>query len=173
MQARKWAIDAAEEARSAGILTYVISVAGSNALDLHLEHLACEGGTAPLPSEAPYDGDYGDRVCENPTPASAPGLAHADDAEALRTALEAIVEDLPCSFQLDGTINDVAAARDQADVTLDGSPLTLDQANGWYLEDDGRTFTLNGAACDGFRENPGSQLQATFPCGGGIVIIPL
>jgi hypothetical protein len=173
VQSREWAIDAAEEARSAGILTYVISVAGSSDLDLHLEHLACEGGTAPLPDSAPYDGDFDDRVCENPMPASEPGLAHADDSDALFSALRAIVEDLPCSFQLDGRVNDVDAAREQGEVTLGGDPLSLDQTNGWYLEDDGRTFTLNGTACDDFRASPGSQLEATFPCDGGIIIIPL
>ena len=73
----------------------------------------------------------------------------------------------------------LAAAKELADalvrvtlvVTVNGTPVTLDMNNGWWLLDDGRTFTLNGSACGNFRMNPGSSLNASFPCDSGVIII--
>jgi hypothetical protein len=173
--ARRMSLDAVKEAREAGIPTYVIAVIEStnDRLTTHLEHVACEGGTGPTPTDAPTD-NANEPLCSLENATASPGLIEASDAAKLRSALTDIVtSSIPCSFQLNGTVSDVDAARAQGQVTIDSAPIPADQANGWWLLDDGRTFELRGQACDDFRESPGASLHATFPCGSGIIIIPL
>ncbi|MBC7171179.1 MAG: hypothetical protein H5U40_02065 [Polyangiaceae bacterium] len=171
---RQVALDAVKTARLAGIPTYVISVASDVHLHRHLEQVACQGGTGPTPSALPYNNALEPR-CDSPAPGNGPGAIPANNSAELRSALvdDIIGPSIPCEFQLAGRVSDLAAARAQGRVSVGGVSVSLDPANGWYLADDGRTFTLNGTACESFRLNPGSQLEATFPCGSGVVIIPL
>ncbi|MBC7172854.1 MAG: hypothetical protein H5U40_10520, partial [Polyangiaceae bacterium] len=160
--ARRMTIDAVEEARLAGIPTYVVSVTLSTELNKHLEHVACQGGTGPTPADAPYT-SLDEPVCTTPAPASGPGLIEAYNSDALRAAMvdDIIGPSIPCDFQLQSRVaaNTVAAARAQGMVTIDGAPVSLASGgagDGWWLEDDGLTFRLLGTACDTFRANPGS-----------------
>src|SRR5690606_28482311 len=108
---------AAQEARGAGIATYVISVAGRSSLRRHLDHLACEGGTGPNPGDAPYDADNDD-VCSYAGDVSGPGAINVTDSAGLTAAFDDILlESIPCAFALDGVISDVAAARAQGQVS--------------------------------------------------------
>jgi hypothetical protein len=173
--ARKMALDSVKEARLAGIPTYVIAVIEPNNDELtsHLEHVACEGGTGPTPTSEPTD-DVNEPLCSLDGATASPGLIEAFDADALRTSLtEIVTSSIPCSFQLDGKVSDVEAARAQGQVTIDSASVPADETNGWWLLDDGSTFELRGTACDDFRASPGAALHATFPCSSGIIIIPI
>lgn len=48
-------------------------------------------------------------------------------------------------------------------VSLDGSPLAYNDPNGWILESDAYSVTLQGSACATFKKG-GSSLSITFPC---------
>ena len=47
---------------------------------------------------------------------------------------------------------------------LDGTPLVLDDADGWILVDD-HTIELQGAACQTVLNDDTVSLSAYFPCG--------
>lgn len=165
--AQTWSLNAVAEARNAGIKTYVISVAGGTNTENHLAQLACEGGTGPKVT-APS----GVVACANNSAPATGGAIVANDTSALDAALRGLVaQSIPCSFQLAGTVNDVSLARSSGQVTVGSTPVALDATNGWWLNDDGKTFTLNGNACTAFRATPGTPLHASFPCGSGVIII--
>lgn len=170
IEAREWVLEAVREARTqANIKTYVISVADdlSSAANNHLGEVACEGGTGPNPATVANEPQ-----CMNANPPASGGVIFAYDTGVLESALTNIIRDsIPCSFQLEGMVNDVALARANGEVTINDVPVPLDMANGWWLLDDGRTFTLNGTSCVAFRSSPGNALEASFACDSGVIII--
>ncbi len=191
--ARHFVLDAVEDALEANIKTYVISVVTGDNLNLHLDHVACQGGTGPAPATAPYgnndppgdDGmnDPGEPVCTNANPDDdGPGGIEAYNVDDLRTQFQTLIgQNIPCVFTLTGSNRiapeSVEAAREQGAVTIDGVTVPLadgpSSGSGWWIDDDGQTFRLVGEACEDFQEAPGAELEASFPCGGDIIIIPI
>jgi hypothetical protein len=178
--ARQWVLDAAGEALGADILTYVISVNDEPEMNLHLAQVACEGGTGPKVdiSSQPCGGGSREPTCDGDGNAGGPGLIEAYDTAALNAAItDILTSSIPCSFSLTTPIDPttIAQARQSATVAIDGDTVTqatsASAGDGWWLSDDGTTFSLVGQTCADFKANPGAQLKATFPCDSGVIII--
>jgi len=65
-----------------------------------------------------------------------------------------------CTVDMDAVVTGDASL---GQVSLDGSALTYDDPNGWILESNSYSVTLQGTACTTFKKG-GSNLSITFPC---------
>jgi len=65
-----------------------------------------------------------------------------------------------CTVDMDAVVTGDASL---GIVSLDGTPLTYNDANGWKLESNSYSVTLQGTACTTFKKG-GSDLSITFPC---------
>lgn len=128
-----------------GIQMFVISLAApSNApLQAHLQQMANVG--------AGMDAATGNATLFAPT-----------DPANLSLALEQIVAGaLGCDVALNGR---VAQGREcDGTVTLNSTPLPCNDPNGWRLVAEDR-IQLQGLACDEFKANTASMVNADFPC---------
>ncbi len=130
-------LEAARLAASKGIALYAISLAeATGEFADHLNEVASLGGTgtAYLPA----------------------------DRDDLIDDLGAIIGDaISCRATVRGTI--VVGKECEGTVTLGGTELGCNQPDGFKLADE-KTLELTGAACDTFKNDPGAELEAVFPC---------
>lgn len=133
------AVDTVTELAQAGTKTFALSMAGDDAdLNAHLKDVARAGNT-------------GSDVF---TPTSQDGLADA--------LTQIFGGTQSCDVKIEGTV--VAGKECSGDVTLNGTPLTCNDANGYHVKDDKQTLELAGDACKALRQQPSSQLSASFAC---------
>jgi Mg-chelatase subunit ChlD len=126
-------------AAQAGIGTFVISLAGSDAgLMNHLVQVAKAGMTGYPPF----------------TP-----MSKADLVASLGQIIGGAVG---CEVFLNGTVT--VGQECGGTVAMNGTSLRCNDANGWNLKDD-HTLVLQGQACMDFQTNPLAILHADFPCG--------
>src|SRR5262249_801127 len=123
---------------------YVISV-GQDAAKMHLQEMANLGQGLPM------DMNPGATVY------------YPEDPAALSDTLRMLIgKEIPCDIALSG--KGVAKGFEcQGTVTINGNPLPCDGADGWVLKD-ATHITLQGAACDMFKNAQDSMLHAEFPC---------
>ena len=129
-----------------GIPTFVLSV-GDDATETHLERLARAGRGQDLD-----------------TGTATPYIANNPD-ELVDAFGEIIAGVRSCQISVDGTV-DLDRAN-EGDVVLNGDPLTY--GTDWTMEDED-TMVLLGGACDTYLETEEVTLDATFPCGGVVVV---
>jgi hypothetical protein len=141
------ATNAAEAGRAKGIRMYVISLADTTGeFTAHLQEMANIGAgndRAATPPAQLY-------VPTNPTE--------------LAATLESIIGGaVGCDVVLNGS---VAAGFECAGMaTLNQTPLTCDDPNGWTLTDP-RHVRLLGTSCDRFKADTSIQFHIQFPCDG-------
>jgi hypothetical protein len=147
---REMSLEASQRAFQAGVFTFVISVA-ADADQAHLAELANVGQGYPRD-------DAMNRVYL------------ANDQAQLATAFSTIVDGVrSCAFAINGTVN--AGGEADGSVVLNGTPLSLNDPNGWRLSSPS-TIELLGSACDTVKNSDNVALDATFPCGSIIVNPP-
>ena len=137
-------LDAATKAAAKHQKLFVISV-GTDAEKTHLQQVANLGaGMAP-----------------DATPGSP--VFYPENAAQLSTTLaELIGKELSCEVKLDG--KGVIQGREcEGKVSIDGTMLECNGANGWRLNDPLHVELL-GTACDMFKKSATSMLIANFPC---------
>jgi len=143
---RMRSIEAVQAAFAMGITTFVISV-GSQVGEQHLHELANLGQGFSV--DDPADRFY-----------------RAADAASLAQAFEDIVNGVrSCVFTLDGRVTTDGS---EGSVTLDGDPLTQDDADGWRLNSPTEVEFL-GSACDLIKSGD-HLVDVSFPCD---VIVPV
>lgn len=143
---RMRSVAAVQAAHDAGVTTYVISV-GDDVGEQHLRELANIGQGFPAD-------DMTDR------------FYRANDAMSLAQAFEDIINGVrDCVFTLDGMVKGDGA---DGSVTVDGTALTLNDPNGWRLNDPS-TVELTGTACELVKTGD-HEIDISFPCD---VIIPV
>jgi Mg-chelatase subunit ChlD len=132
-------VTAVTSAATAGIKTYVISVASDEGTEYQnfLDQLA-EIGNPGTKSFSP---------------------ATKDDLAA--KIKEIVGQALTCEIELKGTVTAAGACR--GTVTLNSQKLECDGADGWRLKDETH-IELQGTACTSLKDNAQVQLSATFPC---------
>lgn len=81
-------------------------------------------------------------------------------AELVDALTELLNNAVSCTVDMDAVVTGDASL---GVVSLDGAPLGYDDANGWKLEANSFSVTLQGTACDAFKKG-GSNLSITFPC---------
>ncbi len=67
-----------------------------------------------------------------------------------------------CKFTLNGSV--VAGTENQGKVTLNGTPLNLNDPNGWKLNSPTELEIL-GTSCNTIQTSPTAQVSVRFPCG--------
>lgn len=137
------AVVATQQAFAAGIRTYVIAV-GDEIQASNQQEIANAGlGFAPNGGAlAPF---------YRPT-----------DSATLATQLRQIVDGVrSCTFSLNGSVQ--AGKEASGTVSLNGTPLTYGDANGWQLNSP-TELELRGTACDTIKSSSSAQLSASFPC---------
>jgi hypothetical protein len=132
----------------------------------HLQDLANAGAGLPVHEQPP---DFFYEPCSagmplvatySATPGAAPFFT-AVDAPELRVALEqALVSVVSCTFDMDATVTGDPTL---GQVSVAGQPLAIADPNGWTLEDNAYQVTLNGAACEQFRQGD-VDVHIAFPC---------
>ncbi len=136
-------VSAAQEAYAKGIQTFVINVGRGPTARAHLQAVANAGaGLAPD---------------------AAPGavLYEPGTREELAEALQDLVGTVKtCSFDLRGEVDLNSAHR--GTVTLDGTPLSMSDEDGWRLITKSR-LELVGSACTTLKDG-NHELRAKFPC---------
>jgi len=144
---RARSVEAVQAAFDAGVTVFVISV-GDDVGEQHLHDLANLG--QGFPADDPMDRFY-----------------RANDAASLAQAFEDIVNGVrACVFSLDGTVQGDGS---NGTVTVDGTPVTFDDPNGWRLNDP-TTVELVGSSCDLVKSGD-HEVNISFPC-GVIIIVP-
>lgn len=129
-----------------GIPTFVLSVGADTELT-HLERLARAGRGQDLD-----DGDAEPYI--------------ATDPDQLVDAFGEIIAGVrSCQIAVDGTV-DLDRAN-EGEVVLNGDVLTY--GDDWTMDDED-TMRLLGDACDAFLETEEVSLDASFPCGGVVVV---
>jgi hypothetical protein len=137
------AVQAARDAYTAGVQTFVIFVGTDAVSEQHLQDLANAGVGYPVGGamNAPF--------------------YRALDSMQLVAAFDTIIGGVrTCTFDLDGTISNPSAAG-MGTVTLDG--MTLVFGTDWQLVDPD-TIEVLGAACQTLLGGGTHDLQASFPC---------
>jgi hypothetical protein len=87
-----------------------------------------------------------------------PMMSQADLVSALSTVT---AQATSCDVTLNGTV--AAGEECNGSVTVDGTPIACDTADGWQLKDPS-TIELVGKACAGLRAKPEATIHADFPC---------
>lgn len=134
---------AVKDALAAGIPTFVVGVGNTNAA-ASLNQLAMDGGKPQTGGTTSY--------------------YQVNDAAALATAFGTIVgQAASCTFNIgappDGTNTDGLA------VYGDGTPITMDPANGWSFKNgDKTTVILNGPVCDQVMSGAIHDVTVAFVC---------
>jgi hypothetical protein len=131
-------IAAVQQLAAAGNKTYVISLAGDDTmLTQHLTQVAAAGGTG----QPPYI------------------PMNKDD---LIKAFQAIIgPDAACDVKLNGMVK--MGSECKGTIKVNGTELKCDDDNGWRLKDP-QTVTITGTACDTYKADMNSLLEADFPC---------
>jgi hypothetical protein len=84
----------------------------------------------------------------------------SDAQTKLTTALQALLSNaVSCTFEMDAQVTGDASV---GVVTLDGKPVAYNATDGWILEANQYSVTLQGAACDSYKA--GATLSIDFPC---------
>jgi hypothetical protein len=85
----------------------------------------------------------------------------SDAVDKLVTALTALLANaISCTVDMDAIVTGDPAL---GVVTLEGNPLTYAAPDGWKLEDDQHSVTLQGAACETYKAGA-KMLDIKFPC---------
>jgi len=85
----------------------------------------------------------------------------ADNASQLVDALEAIAKGIaPCVYTLDSAVADPAFVR----VRIDGETRLFGDDDGWSIDDDMATITLEGSACTTLRDGDDHTVEVTVEC---------
>jgi hypothetical protein len=176
-------IKAVQDAYAAGIGTFVIGIGDiltSSASNMrvgvaHLQDVANAGAGQPV---APNSQEYAYSQCvagagltatyaaDVASAGKAPyyTVSAADGTTAqtqLATAIEASLEQTrSCTFNMDAQVKGDASL---GTLTVDDKPLTYGDPNGWTLGADLTSVTINGTACDSWKER-GGKLNVVFPC---------
>jgi hypothetical protein len=132
-------IDAANRCRDAGVTIYVISLApdATSEFQANLQQVADIGGTSTVYS--PQDPDQ------------------------LSSDLGKLVGGtLNCDVRLNGNVVQGKEC-ENSEVKLGTEDLTCNDANGWILVEP-TVIRLQGTACEAFKNDPGLQVTAKFPC---------
>jgi hypothetical protein len=134
---------------SAGIPTYVISV--DTEIDpVHQQHVANLGQGLPANQVADAAAVY------RPT-----------TKDELVTALNSVILGVrSCKFTLNGSV--VSGTENEGSVTLNGTPLTYNDPNGWKL-DSPTQLELVGTACNTLKTTLDAQVKVRFPCAAIVV----
>lgn len=136
-------VSAVQAAFAKGIGTLVVSVGRGQTTRAHLQAVANAGAGL--------------------TPDASPGAPFYEPAtqEALGDALASAVRGTrTCSFDLRGEVEPASAHR--GSVTVDGTKLSMSDADGWRLVTPSQ-IELVGPACTAFMDGD-HELRATFPC---------
>jgi len=137
-------VQAAANAYTAGIRTFVLGIAGVNDTFLQQMANAGQGVQAGQP-----DADY----------------FTADTAQELKAAFQSIIGGVvSCELTINGTVDPEQAKG--GSVKLNGMQLTY--GTDWEVVN-GTTIKLVGQACDTLKGSPNPQVQASFPCGAVIL----
>jgi hypothetical protein len=137
-------IDAANRCCAAGVTIYVVSLAPDATSDFqaHLQQVA----------------DIG--VCNRGGTAT---VYNPQDPDQLSSDLGNLVGGaLTCDVRLDGNVVQGKEC-EQSEVKLGTEELTCNDANGWILVEP-NVIRLQGTACETYKNDPGLQVTAKFPC---------
>jgi hypothetical protein len=129
--------EAVQAMAAEGVKTFVVAVKAGVDEDQHLDDLAALGNTG----HGPF------------LPSDRAGIA-----DALHEILRELVS---CELPLHGEV--VLGRECDGRVTLDGNPLSCNDADGWRLRDES-TLELVGAACARLRMQSDATVEAKFPC---------
>jgi hypothetical protein len=131
-------------AHEAGITTFVISV-GTDVAQTHLSELANAGQGFPA-ADMP----------------ATPRFFQVTTQQALADAFLEIITGSArsCTLVLNGEIDPDLA--DRGKVNIDGTPVPMDDTNGWKIVD-GSTIELMGTACESIQDGM-HTVGASFPC---------
>ena len=136
---------AAGAAHFVGINLYILSV-GDDVADQHLQDMANAGVGEPFGQNAPF--------------------YKGNDPASLQAAFQQIIaSQISCDLTLNGMIDPAQAS--SGTVTLDG--VTLTYGTDWTLTNP-TTVTLTGTACTTLKTTPNPSVDATFPCGAGVLM---
>ena len=84
-----------------------------------------------------------------------------DATAKLVAALDELLQNaISCTVDMDAIVTGDPAL---GVVSLEGNPLTYSAPDGWKLEEDAHSVTLQGAACETYKAG-GKKLDITFPC---------
>jgi hypothetical protein len=123
---------------------YVISV-GQDAAKQHLQEMANLGAGLQM-DESPGAMVY-----------------YPEDPAALADTLAMLIgKEVPCDVELSGK-GVVMGSECTGTVTINGNELPCNDPNGWKLKD-ATHITLQGMACDMFKNATDAMLHAEFPC---------
>jgi hypothetical protein len=90
----------------------------------------------------------------------------ATDPDSLANAFSTIIKGVvSCNLTLNGMVEQDNAA--SGVVTLNGTMLTY--MTDWTLDSTGTVIQLQGTACTTLKDSAAPVVNATFPCGGGII----
>lgn len=175
-------IKAVQDAKALGIGTFAVGIgdiitanAGCEPVwgrcgVLHLQDIANAG--QGLPVQAPPD-QLRYQACTPTqtlaatyaTAAETPGAAPyftAANATELETAMKGLLNSVvSCTYDMNATVVGDASL---GTVKVNDVDVPYNDPNGWKLEDNKTQITLQGAACDSFKAQPGSKLFVSFPC---------
>lgn len=136
------AVAAAQGAFGLGIKTFVIAI-GPDVSLTHQQEMANAGAGQPVAA-----GDAGYFTTTN--------------KQQLVAALRSIIFGVrPCKFTLNGSVQ--PGTESQGVVSLNGTPLVLNDPNGWKLNNP-TEIELLGTSCDAIK-NGSPQISVRFPCG--------
>ncbi len=156
------AVDAAQQLYDMGISVFVIAVGDSITDVAHLQHLANVGGGRARYEDDPAVDEWGDDWVDEPAPADPATLFTANDPDALEEAFNSLVAGfVPCEFEINGEILDLAEACAAGDVELDGVDLAC--PGDWELIDES-TLRLLGESCESLQDGQPHEVEASFPC---------
>ncbi len=156
------AVDAAQQLYDMGISVFVIAVGDSITDVEHLQHLANVGSGRARYDDDPAFDEWGDDWVDDPSPADPATLFTANDPTALEEAFNSLVAGfVPCEFEINGEILDLAEACAAGDVELDGVDLSCPVD--WELVDES-TMRLLGESCESLQDGQPHEVEASFPC---------
>ncbi|HEY4157644.1 MAG TPA: hypothetical protein VGM29_06085 [Polyangiaceae bacterium] len=86
----------------------------------------------------------------------------------LQTALSGLLNSVAsCSFEMNATVTGNPGL---GTVKVGSTAVAFNDPNGWKLESDNYTVTLQGTACDLFKAGS-SNVDISFPCDPGVVVV--
>lgn len=150
--AQKLVVDNVQAAYRAGIKTYVITV-GTNVSEAHQQAVANAG-------HGYFDGGVADAGPD----ANAPLIRTTSQAQLAAAFDEIIFGVRSCSFKLNGQV--VPGTAGQGDVRVNGTPLTLNDPNGWKLTSPNE-IEITGTSCNIIKTSD-AKVTVRFPCSGFI-----
>ncbi len=144
-------VGAVNDLAAAGINTFVLGFGGITFLDDDLLNDAALAGGVPKPGGPPH-------------------YYHADDPDALQTALEDIMGGIiqpSCSYEL----AELPPDPNDVTVTIDGDtvPRSPGQNDGWDYYPDEHTITFFGSYCDDIMNGDVAEVSFVFGCPGPVV----